>query len=258
MFNAEVRFVSRERKAIEKLIEAVWLYVHALHRSGQIANDYSVSRMGSRVRLLCILPERCSLEFRFHDKRSRAELRSVKELTKGRLTKSITGEADETPPACSCRSRSSLHLFTHMFDDSSPLACGECGRPVPFYRLPALGIRTRELLLSWQSDYQACDRLFISSGFGETWAYRQMSRLDSGLSKGGRELCAQVEAKLYIPVFYYLHKYWGRSSAMECKRLCPGCSKSWLLPASQEFFAFRCEPCRLVSSKAVDFAARGN
>jgi len=145
-----------------------------------------------------------------------------------------------------------------MFDDSSPLACGDCRQPVPFYRLHRLDLSTREALLWWQSNYQACDRLFMSSGFGEMWAYRQMSRIDSGLSKDGRELSASVEAKLHIQVFYYLHKYWGRSQAMECKRRCPGCSKPWLLPKPQGLFDFRCEACRLLSSKAVDFPARVN
>ena len=85
MFDAEVSFVSKQRNVKEKLIEALWLYAHALHRNGQIADDYSVSRLGRKVRLLCILPERCSLESRFHDARGFAELRSVKKLITGRL-----------------------------------------------------------------------------------------------------------------------------------------------------------------------------
>ncbi|MBE0544763.1 MAG: DUF2310 family Zn-ribbon-containing protein [Verrucomicrobia bacterium] len=258
MFIAEIKFISRQQAATQELASAIWDYACALYRQGQIAHEYSISKSGSKIRLHCLLPERCSLESHFHDRRGKAALRCVTKLVSRRPARSVIGEADETPPACSCRSRSSLHLFTHMFDDSSPLACGACGRPVPFYRLSALDIRTREFLLSWQSDYQACDRLFISSGFGEMWAYRQMSRLDSGLSKDGRELCAQVEAKLHIPVFYYLHKYWGRSQAIECKRLCPGCSKPWLLTKPQEFFDFRCEACRLLSSKAVDFPTKRN
>jgi predicted nucleic acid-binding Zn ribbon protein len=88
------------------------------------------------------------------------------------------------------------------------------------------------------------------------WAYRQMSRLDSGLTEDGRELCAELEAKLRVPVFYYLYKYSGRSHEMERKRLCPGCGKPWLMPEPHAFFAFQCKRCRLLSSKAVDFPAK--
>ncbi|MCW5551936.1 MAG: DUF2310 family Zn-ribbon-containing protein [Verrucomicrobiae bacterium] len=258
MFDAEVRFVATRSSLTQKLVEELWLYAHALCRNGQIADDYSVSRQARRVRLLCILPERGSLEGMFHDKRSRALLRSIGKLITRPPTKSITGEAADTPPSCSCRRRSCLHLFTHMFDDSSPLACGNCSQPVPLYRLHRLDVRSREALLGWQSDYQACDRLFISSGFGEMWAYRQMSRLDSGLTMDGRELCAAVEAKVRVPVFYYLHKYWGRSNEMECKRLCPSCGKSWLLSEPIGIFDFKCDACRLLSSKAVDFPSNAN
>lgn len=252
MFDVEITFTAKRRGAVEKLIKAVWVYACALYRNGQIADDYSLSRRRDTIRLLCLVPEKCALELRFHDARGKKGLRSINELMARQPVKRVTGEAVETPSVCRCRRRSSIHLFTHMFDDSSPLACGVCHQPIPFYRLRQLDLSTRESLLRWQDDYQACDQLFMHSGFGEMWGYGQMSRLQSGLTKDGRQLCAELEAKLGVPVFYYLHRYWGRNEASERRRRCPGCKGTWLLPKSQGCFDFRCGKCRLLSCLATD------
>lgn len=251
MFHAEVRFVPRSRREKKPFVQAIWQYAVRLYRHGQIARVYSVTQTGSLIRLLCMIPERCSLGLRFDDARGRAELRRIRRLATRPPLIRITGEAVETPSVCRCRRRSSIHLFTHMFDDSSPLDCGACRQPIPFYRLRRLDLSMRESLLRWQWVYQACDELFMDSGFGEMWGYAQMSRLDSGLTKEGRELCTELEAKLGVPVFYYLHRYWGRDEASERKRHCPGCKGAWLLPKSQGCFHFKCDKCRLLSCLAV-------
>jgi predicted nucleic acid-binding Zn ribbon protein len=255
MFDAELTIRFRHKRCVRQIIEIAWQYANALHRRGQIADDYSISSRGNQLRLLCIIPERRSLELKFHDKQGKTSLRQLKKL-RLQISAKITGVALETAPACSCRRRSCLHLFTHMFDDGSPLQCGDCRRPVAFYQLPRLDLSLRQKLLGWQADYQACDSLFISSGFAEMWAYRQMSRHDSGLTKDGRELCEELEVKVRLPVFYYLLRHWGQREEEEQKRRCPSCGKSWFVSESAAFFCFRCKSCSLISSKAVDFKAR--
>ena len=253
MLDAEIKFIARPRGLTEQLVEAVWNYARALHRNGQLADDYSVSRKGRNVRLLCVIPEECSLQPRFHDANGRKALReTAKLLTKG-PTIGLTGNAEGTPPYCSCRCRPSAHFFTHLFDDSTPLACGACGRAIPFYRLRGISLDSREALLRWQWAYQACDDLWIHSGFGERWGYGQLSRIDSGLTNEGMELRAQVEKELRLPVFYFLNRYSGRNEAAERKRRCPGCGGEWLLSKPEGVFAFRCKRCRLLSGMAVDF-----
>ena len=252
MFDAEIRFVARQQKLTGQLVEEVWSYARALRGHGQLADDYSVSRKGTQIRLLCIIPERCSLAARFHDPIGRKQLRQTLKLTTGAPVTQLTGEAEETPPYCSCRSRPSAHLFTHLFDDSTPLACGACRRAIPFYRLRNLSRDSQEALLRWQWAYQACDDLWIHSGFAERWAYGQLSRINSGLTVEGMELRAQVEKDLRLPVFYFLHRYSGRSEAAERKRRCPGCGGKWLLSRPEGLFTFRCIRCRFLSEMAVD------
>lgn len=255
MFDAEIKFVARQRKLTAQLVEEVWSYARALRGHGQVADDYSVSRKGTQVRLLCVIPEKCSLAGRFHDRFGRKHLRQTLKLAAGVPVIQLTGEAEGTPPYCSCRSRPSAHFFTHLFDDSTPLACGGCRLAIPFYRLRALSENSQEALLRWQWAYQACDDLWIHSGFGESWAYAQLSRISSGLTTEGMELRAQVEKELKLPVFYFLHRHNGRSEAAERKRRCPGCGGAWLLSQPEGLFAFRCKRCRIVSAKAVYFTS---
>jgi len=250
MFDAEVTFAPKTSAQVSRLAELVWNFARSLLSNGQIADDYSVSVKRTIVRLLCVVPEKHSLETRFHDKFARKALRQAADLIKDNPKTVITGVADQTPGACNCQTHTSLHLFTHCFDDGSPLACGDCRQPVPLYRFPGLERELRDAALRWQWAYQACDNLWIHSGFGENWSYRQLSALDSGLNKDGLDLREGLEAALQLPVFYYLMRYRGRGAAAERKRPCPKCGGSWLLPESKGGFDFRCEPCRLLSSFA--------
>ncbi len=252
VFDSQIRFIAQSRGLTGELLEAVWSYARALRSNGQLAEDYSVSWRGSSLRLLCVIPERCSLALRFHDACGRKALREALKLAVGPPGTMLTGKAEGTPGYCSCRRRPSVHIFTHLYDDSTPLACGACHQPVPLYRLRGLSLDSREALLCWQWAYQACDDLWMHSGFGERWAYGQLSKTDSGLTEDGLELRVQVEKELKLPVYYYLHRYFGRSKAAERMRLCPGCGGEWLLPKPDGCFDFRCEPCRLLSCLAPD------
>ena len=248
MFDAEVRFAARNHSNIEPLVEAVRAYACALRTNGQIADDFSISRNGRRIHLLCIVPEECALTARFHDRSSAVALERANRLCPQPAKAVITGEALDTPPACTCRRRPSLHLFTNLLDVSSPVACGRCRRAIPLYRLRELDLSLRERVQSWKRTYQACDELWMNGGVGEDWSYRQLADCKSSLSREGRALCADVEEATKCPAFYYLMCYRGRSAAEGRRRKCPACGGKWLLPSSEGCFDFRCEPCRLLSN----------
>jgi len=153
--------------------------------------------------------------------------------------------------ACACQDRSSLILFTTYLQLSPPVSCGECFRPVPLYRLPRFSNGEFYEVITWQSNYQACDTLFMNSGPGEQFGYRQTTRVDSALTQQGRKLCRHFEDKLGMPTYYYLQRYYRRSYAQENARLCPGCGGAWKLSDLwHDLFDFRCDNCRLVSVMA--------
>jgi predicted nucleic acid-binding Zn ribbon protein len=145
----------------------------------------------------------------------------------------------------------SLYLFTSVFANKAAATCGDSGESIPSYLLP-VSVEAQEGLYFWLNEYQAMDRLWISSGELEMSTCKQMADPTSGLSTRGRELCAEVEAATGKPTYYYLIRYYGRAN--DATRPCPSCGGVWhqreTEAASEPFhnFHFRCEKCRLVSS----------
>lgn len=70
----------------------------------------------------------------------------------------------------------------------------------------------------WAATYRACDALFMLSGTGERFGYRQMARLGSPLTREGREICQAMADRMGKPWYYYLHRYYSSQS-----KTCPGC-----------------------------------
>ena len=150
---------------------------------------------------------------------------------------------------CSCSVSSSFILFTTCIQIQSPMRCGNCFRPVPLYRLPRFKNNEFSEVISWADDWKACDSLFMNSTTGERFGYREMSQVDSSLSRHGQTICKHFEQSTGKPTYYYLHRYYGRSKALEEARPCPRCGGEWRLADRwHHLFDFRCEKCQLVSS----------
>jgi len=159
------------------------------------------------------------------------------------------GDDTSEPDGCSCTASNSLILFTTYIQIQSPVRCGDCFRPVPLYRLPRFKNNEFTEVISWADDWKACDSLFMGSTTGERFGYREMSQIDSSLSRHGRAICAHFEQGTGNAAYYYLHRYYGRSRAVEEARKCPGCGGEWRLAERwHNLFDFRCEKCRVVSS----------
>jgi predicted nucleic acid-binding Zn ribbon protein len=149
---------------------------------------------------------------------------------------------------CTCSEPPSLILFTTYLRIQSPVRCGGCFHSVPLYRLPRFKSGEHSEAITWADDYKACDSLFMNSGAGERFGYRQMSMLTSGLSQQGLRICTHYEQGTGKAAYYYLHRYYGRSVKREKERRCPGCGGEWRLATRwHDFFDFRCDKCRLVS-----------
>ena len=132
---------------------------------------------------------------------------------------------------------------------ASPLSCGDCFMSVPLYTIPPTYDNSEYYdVLSWELDYQACDRLQMNCRTGERFGIQQMSEPDSTLSQQGRDICDRITRSTGKPTFYFLYRYVKRTTlAREQARRCPGCGGNWLLEQRWHIFDFRCDVCRLVS-----------
>jgi len=236
-----------------KAEEAIESYLAALVQNGQIT-DPALAKVRGGYRVFASLPARDALHRRHASnwvRRAQAGLNSLGIRTPKMR---VIGPDPEEPAACVCQRRPFLILFTDFLTEASPVRCGRCFGPVPVYLLPHLeSVESGREVLRWQDVYQSLDALWIDSGVAERYAYRQLSDVRSPLSHEGRELAKQLEAKVGVPVYYYLMKHYGVSDKRDRQRRCPSCRGRWLLPESlHRFLDFRCERCRLVSNVAFD------
>ena len=125
---------------------------------------------------------------------------------------------------------------------------------MPVYRLPRIeSADSRRALLRWQDAYRKLDALWIGSGVAEQYAYKQLSDVRSPLSREGREIAKQLEARTGVRVYYYLMKHYGVSDDRDRQRRCPSCKGRWLLAEPLHgMLDFQCEQCRLMSNIAFD------
>jgi predicted nucleic acid-binding Zn ribbon protein len=255
MHTAQLVFRARNATNGEELFAAVQGYLATLLQNGQILGDHTpmaVIRGGYLV--TASLPESDALVDRFSNKWVRRRRRALAALGVDQPKVTHLGTDPEGGAPCRCRKRPFLILFTTFMNPEPPLRCGACFGPVPLYKVPATNeVGNYENILAWQDIYRAMDWLFIATGPGERFAHDQLSRVDSRLSRNGRELARTLEKKVRIPVYYYLYKHFGRSDRVERQRRCPSCGKAWLRNQPlHRIFDFQCRRCRLLSNVAFD------
>ncbi|MBV8328018.1 DUF2310 family Zn-ribbon-containing protein [Chryseobacterium sp.] len=103
-------------------------------------------------------------------------------------------------------------------------------------------------ILSWETNYQSCDRLQMNCEVGERWALNQMQDTKSQLSKQGIDICIKIEKLTNIPTYYYLYNYKKHKKGDEIKP-CPVCQKKWKLNTKlHDFYDFKCDQCKIVST----------
>jgi predicted nucleic acid-binding Zn ribbon protein len=231
-------------------------YLAALLHNGQILGDYLFAPCKGKLVAYTHVARSNALAKRYHSQWGISCLQDVVNIF-GQVPQYGIIQDDFPKRFPSWKKSSSLYLFTHAFDDTSPVCCGDSGSPIPLYLLP-ISDQTREDLYFWTRYYKEHDNIWLSSGALEIPAYKQTADPRSELSVIGRELCQEIETSTGKNTFYYLHRYWGRNVG-EQDRLCPMCGRRWRtsLKKSPELhfwkFSFRCIRCRLVSHYADSF-----
>jgi len=239
----------------DEVLELIDLLTDFWRVNGQtLGREYPLFRRDDSYRLVLMIPAEDPLSAA-HD---------IPYLTKVKLQLAEAGfdqilvtslvEDSESDGPCSCENCSWLILYTLSGFLETCLRCCDCFRPVTLYQIPWQRTPTGELhdmISSWRTDFQACDDLQMNCQTGEKFALREMSNLDSSLSRRGRNICDWITEGMGEPTYYYLHRYRGRSVASERRRKCPSCSGEWLLPESLHAFDFKCDRCRLLSRTAI-------
>jgi predicted nucleic acid-binding Zn ribbon protein len=221
---------------------------------GQVlGNEFPGAVINDSYHVFLMLPERDSLDHKNDSFYVQEAFERWRTANYEEPTIKVLGEEIESAEVCSCTSRSWLILYTTYISLESCLRCGDCFGSVPLYRIPSCCFvahgELHDALMSWKSDYQACDTLQMHCSTGERFGLREMGQFDSSLSKRGRELCSVISQAMQVPTYYYLHRYYGKSVNQERARKCPSCGGEWLLAKRLHGkFDFKCDNCKLLSN----------
>jgi len=255
METAAIHFRLRARVDPDRALNALQHYLAALWQNGQILGSPTpIARARAGYSVFANLPAMDSLNRRHANRHVRRALRALAGAGFKAPKVQRLGADPEGIPACRCRRRPFLILFTTFFHEDSPVRCGACFQPIPLYVFPATGYGGDHYdILRWMSTYQAVDWLWIGSGAGEQFGHDQMARHDSPLSKDGRDVAKTLARVSRRPVFYRLTKALARSYRQERARKCPSCGGRWLLDQPlHRLFDFKCDRCWLLSNIAWD------
>jgi predicted nucleic acid-binding Zn ribbon protein len=253
MFDARIQFDLQPTADLDDVSDLVNRLLSALRMSGQICGkEWPVILGEATCTAYVMLPAEDALSAAHRSVYIPQILESLvlAGLSEPRIT--ILGEDLDGDDPCPCGTPPSYVLYTTFLSLESPLRCGGCFLPVPLYSLPQTNHGEYSDVISWQSNYQACDTLQMSCQVLERAATRELSRVESTLSREGLRICREWETASGVPCYYYLYRYGARSWARELARPCPGCGGSWRLEEPWHFFDFKCDQCRLLSNIAWD------
>lgn len=220
-------------------------FMAALYRNGQVLDaPWNVVEEDGSIRWLGIAPAADALDPSHYNRGCRNALVGVEAATRQPPAYRVLGRILGSEDPCACAEPGWYVLITDCFAERPPVRCGDCHGAVPLYRLPFVhGEDEYAAVLSWEDVYQACDALWLQSGAGERFGYRQMARIDSPLTAEGRALCADLSVATGKPFYYELFKYYSPQ-----RERCPGCDGAWRLDSPlHNRYDYRCDRCRLLS-----------
>jgi predicted nucleic acid-binding Zn ribbon protein len=233
----------------EQALHGMYGFLGALTQSGRIlGREHATVEQDGRWHAFVMLPDAGSLDGAPTDPGLTAAYEHLVQ-TAVDTTIEVLGESPGTAPACVCPGRTWQMLRTNYLEMDSPLRCGDCFQPVPLYRIPTSESGELYELLGWETDYKACDTLYMNSATGEDFGLREMTAIDSSLAERGREICRWIEKATGTPTYYFLFRYLSVEEVIgEDDYLCPACGGAWKLQEKlRGHIEFKCDPCRLVS-----------
>src|SRR5580698_9898721 len=204
----------------DKLIDEFLYLLSCYRKSGQSQGDNVIPIHADNFLSFYISTlEKNSLDKRYNSKWVESQLKKLEGLCSSKLFVSTVGKQNlNDNKVCKCKSHRFLVLFTHVFNQASPIECGTCFNSIPLYKLSKLDSETIQSILEWEDNYISCDKLQLNSSVGEGWAIKQMSDYKSELSRQGLEICVLIKRKTRIPTYYYLVNYRKISLTTDIKR----------------------------------------
>lgn len=253
MFVAELTFDVPGACDVDMLSDAVNNLLGTLRMNGQVCGrEWPIVQTNQHCSAIILIPAHDALDSAHQNSYVKGALDKLVAIGIGAPRIAMIGEDIDGADPCTCEKPASYILYTDYLSLESPVRCGDCFCPIPLYILPHTYDDEYYDVISWQSNYQACDLLQMNCGILERATTRQLSRFDSRLCRDGLAICDRIATATGIPTYYYLYRYGSRSRTAELARRCPSCGGPWLLENPWHLFDFKCTQCNLISNIAWD------
>ena len=203
----------------------------ALYWNGQLWDENQHYWTDDSLVFIFRIPHYDSLNSKFSNDKVREVWKTLELLCKSKIDVQILGSlkySDQEPR--SVDELPSLYLFTNLAEDTSPVRAGDTGQAIPLYLLP-LSDEEKHESLGWMQWYKDHIRIWtLSNGPLETQAYDELTKVNSNLSRVGREVARTIEVRTKIPTYYYLDRWYP-----DIDEIVPALSFMWrILVAKQD------------------------
>jgi predicted nucleic acid-binding Zn ribbon protein len=250
MFAVELKFEELGRGTVDAKTNAISSLIGAFIHNGNLLGEPSLAKISGGWTVFGLAPARDAFQKANWNEFVKRWITGLQQVNLKRPQIRFLGLVPEAALACRCARPGAYFLFTTFLHLEPPLRCIRCGGTIPLYRLPR-ATKGDSGLLSWTSNYRACDTLWINSRVGERFGLRQMSDPTSELSRSGLAVCVEIKRLTGRPVYYYLHRADARGHSAEMERRCPKCGGAWRLKKPlHRIFDFKCDKCHLLSNIA--------
>jgi len=250
VYVVEMTFNILDKKNLDEEDDAINDLFGSLRMNGQIlGREYPVCQTKGSIIGYVLCPERDSLKGPNNNKYVNSHIKKLKEhgLSKPKIR--VLGQEMNPLVVDACSEVKWYILHTPYASLTPPLWCGEHYESIPLYRLPKTYDDEYYDIMCWQTDWQACDDLQMNCSTGERFGTKNISDINSSLSKQGIDICKRIKKLTGKPIYYYLYRYGGRSLKAELDRRCPKCNGKWLLKEPlHDRFDFKCDKCHLLSN----------
>lgn len=216
--------------------ELVWESFNILRKTGQVYENFHLVKEEGGYAVYVIMAGADALDLGFCSEES---VESIKKLAAiFSLKVESLGAVVSCEESCTCEAPSWYMLYSDLTTEESPVVCGDCTKPVPLYKLPAiLDKEGQSNFLNWQDQYKALSRL-DTYNYAHDFTSGEITDPASRINKMGRALCRAMEKAKSVPVFYHLEQRKGGDA-------CPLCGKEWSRTANEEISAKLCTFCRI-------------
>lgn len=253
MYIIEIIVPFTSQTNLEEVENVLSYMVSSLRQNGQsYGKTYPMAVSKSKISIRMLCPEKSSLDLKNANKYVKGHWEDLEKLIHNKLIINELGVElafINDNSVCDCKKIPFQILYTNYLHIGSPIRCGKCFKHIPLYKIPPTKDEDYNDIMSWESNYVACDTLQMNCEVGERFGLREMSNLNSHLSQQGIRICQKIEELTQRSTYYYLYNYRKIRDKGEENRACPSCGEEWKLKKTlHQIFDYQCKRCRLLSN----------